>query len=175
MTRTLEQVEAEIAQTREALANVKGRDTEVYARIVGYYRSVRNWNKGKRDEYDQRKQFVYDGTNTSAHITATKEENPKLVWGEGKWLAHQQCVTERLKDCPKDCKQCPITGSTFNPIAEWVYGIRSSNGSNNVAHDNWLGVTSRKKHDYNSFIQFFILGRHYSDKISPSYSIVILR
>lgn len=80
----------------------------------------------------------------------TKEENPKLVWDEAKWLAHQQCVTERLKDCPKDCKQCPITGSTFNPIAEWVYGIRSSNGSNNVAHDNWLGVTSRKKHDYNS-------------------------
>ena len=71
-------------------------------------------------------------------------ENPKLVWDEAKWLAHQQCVTERLKDCPKDCKQCPITGSTFNPIAEWVYGIRSSNGSNNVAHDNWLGVTSRK-------------------------------
>ena len=46
--RTLEQVEAEIAQTKEALANVKGTDTEVYARIVGYYRSVRNWNKGKQ-------------------------------------------------------------------------------------------------------------------------------
>ena len=66
--RTLEQVEAEIAQTREALANAKGRDTEVYARIVGYYRSVRNWNKGKRDEYDQRKQFVYNGENTSANV-----------------------------------------------------------------------------------------------------------
>ena len=66
--RTLEQVEAEIAQTKEALANVKGTDTEVYARIVGYYRSVRNWNKGKRDEYDQRKQFVYNGENTSANV-----------------------------------------------------------------------------------------------------------
>lgn len=66
--RTLEQVEAEIAQTKEALASAKGRDTEVYARIVGYYRSVRNWNKGKRDEYDQRKQFVYNGENTSANV-----------------------------------------------------------------------------------------------------------
>ena len=66
--RTLEQVEAEIAQTKEALTNVKGTDTEVYARIVGYYRSVRNWNKGKRDEYDQRKQFVYNGENTSANV-----------------------------------------------------------------------------------------------------------
>lgn len=76
--RNLATVEAEIAQVKEALANVKGTDTEVYARIVGYYRSVRNWNKGKRDEYDHRKQFVYDGTNTSAHITATKEESPKI-------------------------------------------------------------------------------------------------
>ncbi len=57
--RTLAAVEAEIAQTKEALANVKGSETEVYARIVGYYRSVRNWNKGKRDEYNHRKQFVY--------------------------------------------------------------------------------------------------------------------
>lgn len=60
--RDLETVEAEIARTKEALANVKGTETEVYARIVGYYRSVRNWNKGKRVEYDQRKMFVYGGS-----------------------------------------------------------------------------------------------------------------
>jgi len=61
--RTLADVEADIARTKEALANVKGTETEVYARIVGYYRSVRNWNKGKRDEYNHRKLFVYDNTN----------------------------------------------------------------------------------------------------------------
>lgn len=60
--RDLETVEAEIARTKEALANVKGTETEVYARIVGYYRSVRNWNNGKRDEYGQRKMFVYSGS-----------------------------------------------------------------------------------------------------------------
>ena len=59
-TRPLAEIDAEIARTKEALANVKGTETEVYARIVGYYRSVRNWNKGKRDEYDHRKMFVYD-------------------------------------------------------------------------------------------------------------------
>lgn len=67
-SRTLEQVEAEIEQTKAELANVKGRDTEVYARIVGYYRSVRNWNKGKRDEYDHRKQFVYESSETSEKV-----------------------------------------------------------------------------------------------------------
>ena len=68
MTRDIATIEADIQRTKEALANVKGTETEVYARIVGYYRSVRNWNKGKRDEYDQRKQFVYNGENTSANV-----------------------------------------------------------------------------------------------------------
>ena len=60
MTRTVAAIDKEIAETKEALANVRGKDTEVYARIVGYYRSVRNWNKGKRDEFDHRKLFSAD-------------------------------------------------------------------------------------------------------------------
>ena len=34
-----------------------GAECEVYARIVGYYRSVRNWNKGKKEEYRERVMF----------------------------------------------------------------------------------------------------------------------
>lgn len=60
-TRTLEQIEAEIAKTEAELKNLHGTETEVYARIVGYYRAVRNWNKGKRDEFNNRTLFVYDG------------------------------------------------------------------------------------------------------------------
>jgi len=33
------------------------KETEVYTRIVGYYRPVKNWNKGKSEEYDQRRTF----------------------------------------------------------------------------------------------------------------------
>ncbi len=58
--KTLQEVETEIALAKEALSHVRGSETEVYARIVGYYRSVRNWNKGKKDEYNHRKQFVID-------------------------------------------------------------------------------------------------------------------
>lgn len=32
-----------------------GKETEVYARIVGYYRPVKQWNDGKRAEFDMRK------------------------------------------------------------------------------------------------------------------------
>lgn len=57
MERTVSQIQEEIDQLKEDLKNVHGRKTEVYARIVGYYRSVRNWNKGKREEYNHRKLF----------------------------------------------------------------------------------------------------------------------
>jgi anaerobic ribonucleoside-triphosphate reductase len=30
---------------------------EVYSRIVGYFRPIRNWNKGKRQEFAERKEY----------------------------------------------------------------------------------------------------------------------
>ena len=56
--RTIAEIDKEIEETKEALKNVHGTETEVYARIVGYYRAVKHWNKGKRDEFDQRKMFT---------------------------------------------------------------------------------------------------------------------
>lgn len=34
--------------------------TEVFSRVVGYFRPVKNWNKGKREEFNERK--VYEVT-----------------------------------------------------------------------------------------------------------------
>ena len=34
-----------------------GEEAEVYSRITGYYRPVKNWNDGKREEYDMRKSY----------------------------------------------------------------------------------------------------------------------
>lgn len=34
-----------------------GVDTEVWSRIVGYYRPIQNWNKGKQEEYKERINF----------------------------------------------------------------------------------------------------------------------
>ncbi len=34
-----------------------GQATEVYSRVVGYYRPVQNWNKGKKEEFEARKTF----------------------------------------------------------------------------------------------------------------------
>ena len=66
--RTLAEIDADIARTKQEIENVQGTATEVYARIVGYYRSVRNWNKGKREEYNHRKLFVPSEESTAAHL-----------------------------------------------------------------------------------------------------------
>ena len=55
--RNLEDIERELAEAREALSQAEGTTAEVYSRIVGYYRSVRNWNRGKREEYGERRLF----------------------------------------------------------------------------------------------------------------------
>lgn len=34
-----------------------GAETEVYSRVCGYHRPVKNWNKGKRSEFEDRKMF----------------------------------------------------------------------------------------------------------------------
>lgn len=55
--RKIADIEKDLAAARAALAAVQGTPTEVYSRIVGYYRSVRNWNRGKREEYGERRLY----------------------------------------------------------------------------------------------------------------------
>ncbi len=40
--------------TSKKKIKVKVVPTEVYSRVVGYYRPVQNWNKGKAEEFKQR-------------------------------------------------------------------------------------------------------------------------
>ena len=39
------------------LKNVKGTECEVYSRIVGYFRPVKQWNNGKQEEFEDRAEF----------------------------------------------------------------------------------------------------------------------
>ena len=41
-------------------------ETEVYSRVVGYIRPVQQWNKGKRTEFDDRKEFNVSGEDKSS-------------------------------------------------------------------------------------------------------------
>ncbi len=110
--RTLEDVEAAIALKKQEIADVKGTETEVYARIVGYYRSVRNWNKGKRDEYDHRKVFVYDNEAENAPVV----ENVLIKPEEHAETVSDAPVASYEFFARKTCPNCP-------PVKEYIAGV----------------------------------------------------
>ena len=92
--RKIEEINAELEKLKGELANNQGTTTEVYTRIVGYYRSVRNWNRGKREEYDHRltysqPSFSEQGTQSMKEkaVEAKETEPQKELFGEaGKYL-----------------------------------------------------------------------------------------
>lgn len=51
------EIDREIAELTTRLQTATGTRTEVYSRIVGYYRSLNNWNRGKREEFGHRRAF----------------------------------------------------------------------------------------------------------------------
>ena len=53
----LKEIETEIALLQARLPTIVGRPTEVYSRVVGYYRNENNWNTGKRQEFAERVTF----------------------------------------------------------------------------------------------------------------------
>ncbi len=55
-----EKIEKKIKDLETLLKNVRGSECEVYSRVVGYYRPVKNWNLGKREEFSERKVFEVD-------------------------------------------------------------------------------------------------------------------
>ncbi|GHT92251.1 hypothetical protein FACS1894140_4020 [Spirochaetia bacterium] len=72
--RTLEDIEKDLAAARETLSAVEGTPAEVYSRIVGYYRSVRNWNRGKREEYGERR--LYDAAASMTALASRSKAAP---------------------------------------------------------------------------------------------------
>jgi anaerobic ribonucleoside-triphosphate reductase len=38
---------------------------EVYSRVVGYFRPVNQWNKGKQEEYRERREYKISGYENS--------------------------------------------------------------------------------------------------------------
>jgi hypothetical protein len=61
-----------IKQTAEAPNQDKQVPCEVYSRIVGYVRPVRNWNKGKKQEFSERQTYRLAAKGRAAEGRATE-------------------------------------------------------------------------------------------------------
>ncbi|MCR5495652.1 MAG: hypothetical protein K6F15_08450 [Treponema sp.] len=139
MARSLQQIENEIAQVQAELSSVQGTETEVYARIVGYYRAVRNWNRGKRDEFNHRKLFDIENTETTSYTLTTPEQSSTYELTEKSSLnddffINQESSKEGYYELftKKTCPNCP-------PVKDFMKNI--SLPGKNIDVDTDLGLS----------------------------------
>lgn len=52
-----------------------GKPTEVYSRITGYYRPVKNWNDGKTQEFQDRKTYEIAGNIPGKYVIKSDDDN----------------------------------------------------------------------------------------------------
>ncbi len=131
--RTIAEIDTEIAAVKDELSTVRGKPTEVYARIVGYYRSVRNWNRGKREEYNHRKLFVADETRVINHLpteavftsngiaACPAEEALACATDAGSPVRYELFSRKACPNCPpvkETCQNLPLSGSIIDVDSE---------------------------------------------------------
>ena len=73
-----------------------GCETEVYSRITGYYRPVKNWNDGKAKEFEMRKEYVICDDCKDSKKAATKKKTTK----KEKVEMEDQIMLFGTKTCP---------------------------------------------------------------------------
>ncbi len=77
-----------------------GEETEVYSRITGYYRPVKNWNDGKSKEFEMRKEY---NLNKSKEVCNKKETKKVATKSVLKKDAKDGLLLFGTKTCP-NCK-----------------------------------------------------------------------
>lgn len=80
-----------------------GKPTEVWSRITGYYRPIKNWNEGKAAEYDNRKEYVVKYSRKAAESESVQTEMPVAeVAGYQRDFEIPEGITLLVRDnCPK--------------------------------------------------------------------------
>ena len=98
-----------------------GNETEVYSRITGYYRPVKNWNEGKTEEYKMRKVYDIDSSKLKSEcdISLDKYDDKIVLFG--------------TSTCP-NCKMAKELLKKANIDYEWV------NAEENVELTKKVGV-----------------------------------
>ncbi len=75
-----------------------GCDTEVYSRITGYYRPVKNWNAGKTQEFKDRKTYSVEENKTPVDtVQEIHEEKKQILTSKNE---ENKCLLFTTKTCP---------------------------------------------------------------------------
>ena len=87
-----------------------GKPTEVYSRITGYYRPVQNWNKGKAQEFKDRKTYSFQGLGNKLE----KLNNPQKEEKKEDVILNSNNNSKRLLFTTKTCPNCKTVKDILN-------------------------------------------------------------
>ncbi len=107
--RRIEEIEHEIEALRRELESTHGTETEVYSRIVGYYRSLHNWNRGKREEFRHRVAF--------SDLTGSTTTEPNRFAREATPVRFELFIRASCPNCPPmktAAERLDIPGTTID-------------------------------------------------------------
>lgn len=123
-------IDEEILSLKQKMDQVEGKETEVYSRIVGYYRSVKNWNIGKQGEYKERVTFstitgrnIKQCENTEASELTVTDTTDHEVWSYSYFYR-------------TTCPNCP-------PMKEALKGVKIKSRTFNVDSDSGMEEASK--------------------------------
>lgn len=137
--KTIEQIDQQINELKEKLSAVRGTDTEVYTRIVGYYRAVDNWNKGKKEEYFDRKEFDVNLHKVEEVINVSNE---KEVFINNEIPIDEEINTGNIAFyklfTSQYCRNCP-------PVKEFMNKLSMVGEEVDVSTD--LGINASRSYD----------------------------
>lgn len=152
----IREIDTEIARLEDELSNVKGTSTEVYSRIVGYYRAVGNWNKGKREEFKHR--VCFDVEESKAKEVVAEEKNEVVSDTKVNVSAVPTVIsTEKLRYMlfsSDYCRNC-------QPVKDYLDGNYISYESVDVSTD--LGMNAAKVWDVKATPTMIVL--NHNDKV----------
>ena len=78
--------------------------TEVYSRITGYYRPVQNWNDGKMQEWNERKEYKPSGSVLKKCLMTQEVEEQKA----------EMCVVRPMLFVQDNCPNCKMAELMLN-------------------------------------------------------------
>lgn len=86
-----------------------GIETEVYSRITGYYRPVKNWNEGKSQEYKERKLYDIVSSFQNRNVVWIDESSNKK--NNEEYQNNKSCKdgVQNLLFTTKTCPNCNVT------------------------------------------------------------------
>ena len=136
---SVQEIDMELENLEKKLSNVVGRPTEVYTRIVGYHRDVSNWNKGKKEEYFDRKTFLIDN-----NLNDSPLDNKETILAKDElYVIKDGCVNSNKASYYKffytnKCVNCP-------PVKEYIKNISMKGESIDATLE--LGLFEARKYD----------------------------